>query len=96
MLRSLILAAGVLAAIPASAVTVHNRDTETREVTFDKGTEETLHEIAVGASVRESCPTGCAVRVVGRGHDFMAEEGDVLAIAEMTIRRDPESASVAD
>lgn len=96
MLRSLILAAVLLAAIPASAVTVHNRDTDTREVTFDKGAEEMRHEIAVGASVRESCPTGCAVRVVGRGYDVMAEEGDVLVIADMTIRRDPESASAAD
>jgi hypothetical protein len=96
MLRSLIVAAGILAAVPAGAVTVHNRDTDMREVTFDRGTDETRHEIAVGASVRESCPTGCAVRVVGRGHDFMAVEGDVLAIADMTIRRDPESASVAD
>lgn len=96
MLKSLILAAGILAAVPAGAVTVHNRDTDMREVTFDKGTDEPRHEIAVGASVRESCPTGCAVRVVGRGYDVMAQDGDVLVIADMTIRRDPESASAVD
>ena len=96
MLRLLILAAGVLTAIPAGAVTVHNRDAEMREVTFDKGAEEQRHEIAAGASVREPCPGGCAVRVAGRGHDVVAEEGDVLVIADMIISRDAEAASAAD
>ena len=93
MLRILILAVGVMAAMPAVAVTVHNRDVEMREVTFDKGTDENRHKIAPGASVSEMCPAGCAVRVVGRGHDFIAREGDVLSITEMVVRRDVEGAA---
>jgi len=96
MLRHLVLAAGVLTAVPAAAVTVHNRDAEMREVTFDKGAEENRHEIAPGASVREPCPGGCAVRVAGRGHDVMAVEGDVLAITGTTLARDAEAATATD
>jgi hypothetical protein len=92
-----ILAAGVaviFSAAPALAVTVHNRDDDTRQVTFDKGADEVMHPVEAGTSVTEPCPEGCAVRVAGRGHDFLAEGGDMLAIDDMVISRDTEALEV--
>ncbi len=81
-------AAVLMTASSAFAVTVHNRDDVTRQVTFDKGVDEVMHPAEAGQSVTEPCPTGCAVRVVGRGHDFLAKDGDALAIEDMVVVRD--------
>lgn len=81
-------AAVLMTASSAMALTVHNRDDVTRQVTFDKGAEEVTHPVEAGQSVTEPCPARCAVRVAGRGHDFLAEDGDMLAIEDMVVGRD--------
>lgn len=92
MRRTIMVAAAMLmSASSALAVTVHNRDDVTRQVTFDKGAEEVMHPLEAGNSVTESCPTRCAVRVAGRGHDFLAQDGDRLAIEDMVVVRDTET-----
>ncbi|ORE97301.1 hypothetical protein [Aurantimonas sp. 22II-16-19i] len=77
---STLLASGLLlVAGPASAmVKVTNETDSAWSVTFDHGTEENRHEVEPGATAQEACPNGCAVRF--RGHDFVAVNGDELAI----------------
>ncbi len=77
---SILLASSLLlVAAPAAAmVKVTNATDTTRSVTFDHGTEESRHEVEPGATAEEACPNGCAVRF--RGHDYVAVDGDELAI----------------
>ena len=92
MKRTIVMTAAVLmSASSAFAVTVHNRDDVTRQVTFDKGADEVMHPLEAGASVTEPCPNRCAVRVAGHGHDFLANEGDMLAIEDLAVVRETET-----
>lgn len=68
-----------LIAAPAQAmVTVTNESDAKTSVTFDHGDVENEHELEPGASIEEACPKGCGVRF--GGHDFVAQDGDQLAI----------------
>jgi hypothetical protein len=79
-------------ATPAFAVTVNNAGGEEREITFDLGAEEKKEKVAAGKSVKGDCPEGCAVRVTGRGFDYMAKTGDELYVLEdLTITREKPS-----
>lgn len=95
-MKALVVAAAAVLFSTAStlAVTVHNRDDELRHVTFDKGVDEVVHPVEAGRSVAEPCPDDCAVRVAGRGHDFLARDGDVLAIEDLVLVRDAGAATV--
>lgn len=80
------IAAGfLLVAAPAQAmVTVVNETDAEKAVTFDHGDIENRYDVAPGASIEEACPKGCGVRF--GGHDFVAQDGDQLAIEAGAIR----------
>lgn len=66
-------------AAPAQAMdSVINETDAKKAVTFDHGDAENRHDLEPGASAEEACPKGCAVRFTG--HDFVAQDGDQLAI----------------
>lgn len=74
------IAAGffVIAAPAQAMVSVLNETDAKKAVTFDHGDTEIRHELEPGAKIEEACPKGCGVRF--GGHDYMAQDGDALAI----------------
>lgn len=78
----------MMSALPAYAtVTVINETGETRTVTIDRGAVEAKHELAPNASIQDACGTSCGVRF--GGHDYIATDGETLAIIPGSTRPVP-------
>jgi hypothetical protein len=79
-LAAISLAGAMLAATPALAITVTNRDREEHTFTVDKGEAQADQKLAAGASTEVECMGGCEVRVQGSGYGRSVETGDKLVI----------------
>ena len=85
-IKAAFLAGTLLAATPALAITVTNRDKGEHTLTVDKGEAQATQKLAAGASAEVDCKEGCELRVAGSGYGRSVEKGDKLVIAEGMIR----------
>ena len=72
-------AAVMLAAGPALALTVTNKDGKEHTIGLDMGDKETVHKIPAGQSVtfKDECKDGCGVTGPW-GYSKMAKTGDTI------------------
>ena len=70
----------MLAASPALAITVTNKDKAEHTLTVDQGETQADQKLTAGASTEVECQGGCELRVRGSGYGRSVEAGDKLVI----------------